>query len=287
MDNAAAALMGITKEEAKQLQAKYGLQARGTKAEQARGIAERASKAVTTREKYARQAKEAGIEPGHFFAAADEAHGHAKQWREEVRNMLKEARQLYQSENGKPLTNLHPAFRGGDSTQIKGFERIARTIAGRYPGMLGGEGDSTENAAKLYDYLYAGVPKYDRADAYEEALTLAPAKPEPVAQPEPATPADEGQPVVGKKKIPFELTMDDGSKKKTEGFPVELPGHPGVGFVLHPSPEMKGMWSVSTPSGHGWGTGGTKAEAVASAVKLAKRHPELLKSHLQDDEVPF
>jgi hypothetical protein len=119
-----------------------------------------------------------GIDPGHFRAVAEEIHRHAKEHREQLRQVLAEARQTYRRETGKKLTNMHKAFRGGDYTDIPGFERIARTLADRYPEWLGthgyerGDGDSTSAAERLFDLLTAGVPECRLGAAYKEAASL-------------------------------------------------------------------------------------------------------------------
>jgi len=87
-----------------------------------------------------------------------------------VGRMLSEARHLYAQTTGRRLRLDH----AGDPSQLDGFEAVARTIAGRYPELLGvhgyrGDGDSTEAARRLFDRFVSGNPRPLLADLLEEA----------------------------------------------------------------------------------------------------------------------
>lgn len=174
---AARSISKLTVAEAKALRRELGLEGGGkNKRRGAKAIAQAAARVIDERGQWERKARAAGVNPKRMFAEAEQIAGGEKQHAEEVRAMLADARGIYRSETGKELTALHKAFRGGDYTDIPGFERIARSVAGRYPGMLGAEGsydggnDSTSAAEKLYEYMHKGVPKVRLADAYQKAI---------------------------------------------------------------------------------------------------------------------
>lgn len=125
---------------------------------------------------WAKEAREAGISPSEVFQEAHMMFAAEEEYRQTVSQMLKEASEAFVQEGGgKRLTRNHPAFRDGDPSQIKGFDKVARIMAGRYPEILGAHGyedDSKDTAeAALFDLLAAGTPKpRSRAHYYGQAI---------------------------------------------------------------------------------------------------------------------
>lgn len=187
---AAAALSRLTPDELKGLKRELGYPPNKSVTPEA--LAGEAARRVAGRELYAREARKRGVSPE---AMADRARASREVEREYVTaaaSLIREAKAAYAAREGKPLTRAHPAFRGGDWTQIRGFDVIARNLAGRYPELLGAHGyehsrgyDPNEGEAyqRLYDLLAEGSPRltpwgehYARAiDSLEEEGPAAPA----------------------------------------------------------------------------------------------------------------
>lgn len=174
----AAHLFRLTSEEVHQIKKTFGLRASGAKRSLVAKVQAEAAKVVRERQRWSRRARAAGVEPKLLFATARQHEGVAREFRTEVKTMLAETRQVYQRMTGERLTGRHKAFTGGDRTMLREFDVVARTMAGRYPGLLGAHGygmadddEDTTAAERLYDYLYAGTPPAPkRSQVYEDAL---------------------------------------------------------------------------------------------------------------------
>lgn len=177
----AAALSRMTVSQLQAVKKELGLWAGGAKPELARKIAEQATRRLTEREHWAREARKAGVRPADLHATMRDVHRLGRDYVGSVASLVRDARRLYAADNpGKVLTRSHRAFRGGDMHQIAGFDTMSRTLAGRYPELLGAHGydhsdaydpDSGEAASRLYDFLNAGTPAPPaRADSYRQAL---------------------------------------------------------------------------------------------------------------------
>ena len=164
-------LLLLTKPEIAALKKKYGLVAGGAKEAAARKIAEAAAKVVGIRQRFDREARKAGVSPAELHEHAGRSRAIASGYAKDVRRMLAGARHLYRELNdGKQLSRNHKAFRDGDYTQLDKFDLVARTIAGRYPEMLG-DPDDDGARQRLYDFLAAGSPPLpSREDTYRESL---------------------------------------------------------------------------------------------------------------------
>ena len=176
ISRAADAVEKLTAKEAQGLAREFGIKV-GKTGQSRQRVAQLAAKAIGERERFAREAVKAGIDPRELFATSKQFGESMREHLGTVQAMLKSARKEYASEFGKQLTRNHKAFRGGDYTDLPGFERLARSLADRYPELLGnhgyerGDNDSSAAAAALYDYLYAGTPKpLKRGELHQQAL---------------------------------------------------------------------------------------------------------------------
>lgn len=126
-----------------------------------------------------KKARKEGIRPEHVHSLAAEMLAHDKAHKQDVVRLLQETR-----DSAKKLgINVHrsiASFDGGDHAQIKGFDLLARDMAGRYPEILGAHGyghhegydsKAEEASEKLFSLLQAGNPEsMTEADAYEQAF---------------------------------------------------------------------------------------------------------------------
>jgi hypothetical protein len=157
-------LHGMRKEDIKTVKKDLGLWAGGDKRALAHKVAQQATARINERQSWAREARKAGVRPADLFSANTAVRRSQAEYIHDVRDMLEQTRRLYASEHGSRLTRGHKAFRGGDPASIPGFDRIAQTMADRYPALLGAHGYEGDNetdlaARRLYDFLLAGSPK--------------------------------------------------------------------------------------------------------------------------------
>lgn len=68
---------------------------------------------------------------------------------------VKDAYAKLSAETGKPFTQNHPAFNGGDYNSIKGFDTVASEIANTYPGLF----EQTHGADRSHDAEYSNQEK--------------------------------------------------------------------------------------------------------------------------------
>jgi hypothetical protein len=182
MAKLAASLSTLTVRQLTELKKSLGLRAGGRKSELARKVAEQATARLTVREHYVREARKEGYRVADLRAAARDVRQQTGAYVDSARAMLKDARATYAGLNpGKALTRAHRAFKGGDHSDIAGFDTLARTMAGRHPELLGAHGyehsgggydvHAHEAEQRLYDFLYAGPPKRPPpAEVYGHAL---------------------------------------------------------------------------------------------------------------------
>jgi hypothetical protein len=175
-------LSTLTVRQLTELKKSLGLRAGGRKSELARKVAEQATARLTVREHHVREARKEGYSVADLRAAARDVRQQTGAYVDSVRAMLKDTRATYAGLNpGKALTRAHRAFKGGDHSDIAGFDVLARTMAGRHPELLGAHGyehsgggydvHAHEAEQRLYDFLYAGPPKRPPpAEVYGHAL---------------------------------------------------------------------------------------------------------------------
>ncbi len=111
-----------------------------------------------------KKAKKLGIDKESLLQMAGEVQAHHNAHQEEINGMLKEVRAAAKK-RGMNVHHNADAFDDGDYTEIKGFDTLAREMAGKYPHLLGAHGydsesgvdsDAEEASAKLYDLLSQG-----------------------------------------------------------------------------------------------------------------------------------
>lgn len=170
------AVRSLSADEVAGIKKGMGVRAGGKKEQQARKLVDEAARELRERQKWARKARAAGVKPDDLYAMAGEVHKLAGEYQKQVKGMLAETRQLFKETTGNQLTRGHPAFKGGDTTDLPSFDLISRTMAGRYPEILGnhgydGDGDETGASQKLFDLLAEGTPRPPRrSEAYREAF---------------------------------------------------------------------------------------------------------------------
>jgi hypothetical protein len=175
---AAALLSSMRVKDLHELKRRLGLRAGGRKSDLSRKIAERATAIVGDRERWAREARKAGVRPKDVFTTARFLRSHARQWAEQITDVIKDARRSYHAYTGRQLTRNHPAFKSsaGDLTTLEHWDEIAQAVAGRYPGIFdaaaGYEAGGEESAGqRLYDMIAAGTPEVKpRDDWMNEAI---------------------------------------------------------------------------------------------------------------------
>lgn len=127
-----------------------------------------------------KEAEEAGVDPEQMFAAADMVRDNHNEHAKDVKSLIARAYAAYPAlSGGKKLTRNMPGFKDQDYNAIPGFNNLARSLAGEFPGLLGSHGyssetgaeDSTPASEKLMHLLLAGPPELmSHKDAYREGL---------------------------------------------------------------------------------------------------------------------
>jgi hypothetical protein len=176
----ARALGGLTSKELRTLKAEVGIRAGGTKAEQVGKLAAQIVRNVNAAERYARQARQLGHSREALRSVAGEFRTVHNDHADRINQLLKEVRARYEGASGKPLRRNNPAFDGGDHTKLKGWDSIARELAGnpKYTDLLhdagyrgGGRGSEQKAYQTLFDLYKAGpVPRMSYAEGYERAI---------------------------------------------------------------------------------------------------------------------
>lgn len=181
---AAKALAGLSREELRRLGRETGLVG-GTSNKSKEVIVQKLAtqivRWVKNADRYAREARALG----HGMEALRH---YARQYRQvhnehagRINELINEARRRYQGANGKPLRRNNPAFNGDDYTKLKGWDSLARELAGnpKYSDLLynagyrgaGGKAAEKEAYQRLFDLVKAGpVPRMSYKEGYERAL---------------------------------------------------------------------------------------------------------------------
>jgi hypothetical protein len=164
------------------LKRETGIRAGGRKAEQVEKLAAQITTSVSTRVRAEREARSLGHSTAALKHYAKEFRKAHNEQADRVNKLLKEVRKMYQSQNGKPLNRNNPAFNGGDYTKLKGWDSIARQLAGdkRFSDMLhdagyrgGGRAAETKAYQTLFDLVRAGnAPRMSYKEGYERSLNL-------------------------------------------------------------------------------------------------------------------
>ncbi len=128
---------------------------------------------------WGKKARKLGLDPDSLHQLADQMKEHNNAHIADVTSMLKQTRESAKK-LGINVHHAHKAFEGGDETEIKGFDLLARQMAGEYPHLLGAHGYETDKEAdanegeavvKLFEYLRQGNPEaMSVEDSYEQAL---------------------------------------------------------------------------------------------------------------------
>lgn len=172
------ALSTLSVRDLQRLKREMGIRAGGYKAQTTRKLAEQITRNVSAVEKMSREARALG----HSKAALKHyAHEYRKLHNEQadrVNAMLREVRKRYEGLTGKKLSRNNPAFNGGDYTKLKGWDEIARTLAGdrRFSDLLHdagyrGRGDEKKAYQTLFELYKAGnVPRMGYREGYEKSL---------------------------------------------------------------------------------------------------------------------
>jgi hypothetical protein len=195
-------LSHLTVAEVRQIKRGLGIRASGRKAELVAKVAKLAAMRLTLAERYHREAVKLGHSPRDLEGMAAQAREVHNNFIETINRVQSDARKLYSAMNpGKVLTRSMSAFRGGDLASIPGFDSIARTLAGRYPEVLGDHGYTREGgfdekqdeaSQRLYDLLAAGkLPRMTIEGSYQTAvkeLAKRPPQERTVAQRRPPAP---------------------------------------------------------------------------------------------------
>lgn len=170
---AARALQNLTRGEVKEIAKKHGFRSLGgTKKEFATKVAIEAQRRVDQRQAYSRKARARNVAPAEMIAQARAIRRMDAEFAGEVSSLIKQARRTYEGLTGKRLTRNHPAFHGGDPSQLGSqWEVAARSVASGFPGLLGDAQDTTEAARRMFDYVLAGPPPRKKwAQSYDEAI---------------------------------------------------------------------------------------------------------------------
>jgi hypothetical protein len=170
----------MTVKEINDVKRSLGIRAGGNKSALMAKLTHEATRRVTEKEHWTRQARAAGIKPPTLIhTAARQMTQHANEAVRDIQGAVKRARKLYAHyTEGKLLTRSMRAFRDGDYSQIPHWDVITEGVVGDYPGLLGptsGWEDAysgeTGNEQKLFDLVAAGMPKLRKvADHYSDAL---------------------------------------------------------------------------------------------------------------------
>ena len=168
--SAAHALKFLTKAELNDLKKEYGLRAGGKKEVMVERIVTAAKRSLRLGQQWERRARIAGIDHRAMKDRAREIRTASASYVNDAGKAIKETRALYKALTGKALTSRHPAFESGDHTSLEKFALVARTIAGRYPHLLGNPDDDGARQ-NLFDLLVSGSPALpSRAKAYQQAF---------------------------------------------------------------------------------------------------------------------
>ncbi len=175
-------LSRLTVAQLNKLKGELGLRAGGRKAEVVAKLARQAVESVGFVEKAARQARVLGhgAEALRYFAHQTRRlhNDHA----DRINSLLRDARSLYRSNSGgKQLSRNNAAFnKGGDYTKLKGWDLVARGLAGnpKYSDLLHNAGYRGSGRAKegeayqtLFDFYKAGpVKRMTHREGYETSL---------------------------------------------------------------------------------------------------------------------
>ena len=173
-------LATMTVAQLESLKRKLGVRAGGKKSDMAAKIAAEATKRLTQTQEFRRQARSERLDwddVRHTAYAVRDLHNDEA---ERLNSVIREARAMFKERMGKTLSRSHPAFDGGDWTGLPGWDTIARTLADRYPEVLGVHGysnfegydpDQDQAAERLYELFAGGIqPRMRRKEAFEESL---------------------------------------------------------------------------------------------------------------------
>lgn len=140
---------------------------------------------------HAKTARKAGIDKESLHQLAGEMKAHHDSHIADVKSMLQDTRNAAQK-MGVPIHHKQLS-ETGDHTKIPGFDTLARSLAGRYPHLLGAHGyshnesadvDAEEASEKLLDFLKTGNPTpMHEDDAYEQALDYLTSQKQPEREP--------------------------------------------------------------------------------------------------------
>jgi hypothetical protein len=113
-----------------------------------------------------KEAQDAGIEPAELEWVAKDMRRVAKEQDSHVQGMLSDARQMAPKMGDDFASIPSIVRRGGDYTEMRGFDDIAKSMQARYPELL-----PEENASQgLWELLVKGNPKQDDDKAYRMAF---------------------------------------------------------------------------------------------------------------------
>lgn len=158
----------LTVKQIGELKRRLGIRAGGNKSVLAGKLAAQALKQTTTREKWQREARKAGIQPDELLSHAHEIRHVDRQMKEDIREAITAASNLYRHYSGTPLRRNHPAFREGDHSQLKRWDEVTNSIREMHPGLFDND-DDADHEQRLLDLVRVGIPPLKSWDGYYSA----------------------------------------------------------------------------------------------------------------------
>ncbi|MBV8096260.1 MAG: hypothetical protein JO110_24090, partial [Acetobacteraceae bacterium] len=119
---------------------------------------------------WAKKARKSGLKGEHLHQLAAEILAHDREFKKDRTRLLKDARQLSESQGYGSLDTLKArASRGIDADAVRGLDDVAQSVAAKYPEEFNGHEDDLPG--RLYDLLLGGNPEpLSEDEAYSEAF---------------------------------------------------------------------------------------------------------------------
>lgn len=176
------ALSTLKPGELRRLKSETGLRAGGPRAAVVAKLAKQITSSVTSAERHAREARSLGHSTAALKHYAGEFRRNHNEHADRVNSLIREVGKRYYGLTGKRLTRSNKVFDTGDPTKLKGWDKLARELAGdrHYSDLLHdagyrGSGRAKEGMAAqtLFDVFKGGkVPRMTHREAHDKAIGM-------------------------------------------------------------------------------------------------------------------